>query len=125
MHDIANRWCMTGGHDQRVFEISEGQKLGKGKRRQEEVREPARTGFMALESQRGRSRSRNDETGIRVPVGQHLQMNFPILQVLDFIENDNATARWIMPRLLLEERQWPVQRHAAIRRRVNRFDIRT
>lgn len=56
-------------------------------RRQQEVGEAAGTGFVALEFERGRRRTGNDESELRPAIDQRLEVHLPLFEILDLVEN--------------------------------------
>lgn len=74
--------------DQIEFFVDKAQILGESQGRQHEFGKTARPRLHALGLQRCRCGTRSDETTMTIRIDQGFQVDFPILQVLDFVEEN-------------------------------------
>ena len=103
-----------------VLQAAQAQVLGERQRRQQKIREAAGAGFLALPLQRRARGTRSDEAAGRILIGQDLEVNFPVLQVLDLVEDHHAAVAGAASSLLPIQMQQALQWLAVIDRRVQR-----
>ena len=74
--------------NERILRAQKAQVLKKRQRRQHKLRESPRAGFRALVLERCSSGARRHEFHAAIAIHQRLEVNFPVLQILNLVKKD-------------------------------------